>query len=230
MSRLVLTLFATLLLFSVVMFVKAEEEANANAGGEQQEAVAEDAGAGNNAPEQQEFPVLYIHKDVSEFNTFPGQSVTVTVTAKNVGTASAYDVVLNDKAPFAESQSKKVDELLPGENITIEYKVTPQSLGHTALPQAEATFSNAKGGAVTKAISNEVREEIRDEKTSQVEVTERGYINVVTPEEYERINSTKWKEYIFYLIIAAIAVVMPYKQSRDLGRQITILIRESKRK
>jgi len=231
MSRLALyllsVLFFVVIVSSLVFAEEAQEEPMATE--DDSTGAADDSAAAGG--QQQDFAVVYVHKDVSELDTIPGKSVTVTVTAKNVGTASAFDVVLNDKAPFTEDQSKKIDELAPGDNLTITYQLTPQSLGHTDLPQAEASFANAAGASDrVKALSNEVREELRDEKQSQVEVTERGFINVVTPEEYEKINATKWKEYILFTIIAAIAVLVPYYQSRNINRQISILVREAKRK
>ena len=233
MSRLALYLLSTLFLVAIIsslVFAEEQEEQemadDSNNAGSEEADVDAAAAAG-----QQDFAVVFVHKDVSELDTVPGKSVTVTVTAKNVGTASAFDLVLTDKAPFTEDQTKKVDELAPGDNLTISYTITPQSLGHTDLPQAEASFANAAGATDrVKAISNEVREELRDEKQSQVEVTERGFVNVVTQEEYEKINATKWKEYILFAIIAAIAVLVPYYQSRNINRQISILVKEAKRK
>lgn len=229
---LALLLFITFLLASIIfasVFAHAQEEEvaaddSANAADADADADAAAAAA------QQELPYLFLYKDVSAADTTPGQAVTVTVTLKNVGAASAFDVVLLDKAPFSEEQSKSVEELAPGDNITIEYVVTPQSLGHTELPFAEATFANAKGAAErTKVISNQVREEIRDEKQSQVEVSERGYINVITPEELAKIGATKWKQYFLYLILAVVAVAMPYNQARNSARQVAMLIRDAKR-
>ena len=232
MSRLALYLLSTLFLVAIISsLVFAQEEQEQEMADDSNTAGSEEVDVDAAAAGQQDFAVVYVHKDVSELDTVPGKSVTVTVTAKNVGTASAFDLVLTDKAPFTEDQTKKVDELAPGDNLTISYTITPQSLGHTDLPQAEASFANAAGATDrVKAISNEVREELRDEKQSQVEVTERGFVNVVTQEEYEKINATKWKEYILFAIIASIAVLVPYYQSRNINRQISILVKEAKRK
>jgi uncharacterized repeat protein (TIGR01451 family) len=232
MSRLALLLLSTIvlvsILFSTLVFAQEEEAAVEDSTG----SAGEDASASGDAAGSQDLPFLFLHKDVSAADTTPGTPVTVTVTVKNVGAASAFDVVLTDKAPFAEEQTKKVEELAPGDNITIEYVVTPQSLGRTELPIAEASYAATQGAAAeqrTKVFSNEVREEVRDEKQSQVEVSERGFINVITPEELAKLSASHWKQYILYIILAAVAVAMPYYQARNTNRQIAMLLRDAKR-
>jgi preprotein translocase subunit SecG len=256
--RLTLSLFIALLIvvciLLVTVFVTAEEQvagggASAGDNSDNDKDDSEDAGdaigeAGGDAtgegagegavPEEEkepEFPIILVHKDVSEGNTVPGKAVTVTVTVINVGSANAYNLELTDKAPFVDEQTVKRETLEPFANFSHEYKVTPQSIGHTALPQAEVSYAATDAADATKirATSNEVREEIRDEKMSQVDVGERGFINVVTPDEYERMTSTHWIEYSLYGIFCALVIGLPYFHARAKDKQIRQLFKEAKK-
>lgn len=233
MSRWSLLLIAGAMLVTLfcAVFAVADDDTDPVADGGA--AGSEGAGIAEAAPTlEPEFPILIVHKDVSETDTVPGTAVTVTLTVFNIGTASAFDVKLTDKAPFEGDQTASIAELEVGSNLTHTYVVTPKTIGRTALPIAEVTYkasSDAKAETL-KAVSNEVREELRDDKlVGTMEVGERGFINVVTPEEYERMHTKHYKEYIIYAVFCAIAIYLPYSQGKAVQKKISTLIREARK-
>ena len=170
-------------------------------------------------------PMIVVHKTVSEANVLVGGNVAVTTVAMNIGDEPATDFVLEDAG-----EKKSVAALAPQENVTIESTLTATALGELEVPVATATWAGADASSRLRATSNVVREEERDEKKHAVELGPRGFVNVVTATEYERLNSRYIKETIAYALFAATIVALPYAFYRSSLAQVDALLKEARKK
>jgi hypothetical protein len=168
-------------------------------------------------------PLIAVHKEVSEVNALLGSQVAVTVTAVNVGDEPVSEVELRD----GDAQ-KSVDTLAPGQNLTLTSTVEAANLGN--LDVGFATASWAEGEGRGRAVSNQVREEERDEKKHAQELGPRGFINVVTPAEYERLNTRYIKETILFVVFAAVIAGFPFGVYRQSLMQVDFHLKESRKK
>jgi hypothetical protein len=170
-------------------------------------------------------PVIIVHKEVSEPHVLHGGELRITTTAHNVGDEPATDFVLED-----QSETKKVASFGPGENVTITSTVTAHTLGNLDLASAVATWAVADETTRRRATSNQVREEERDEKRHATEVGPRGFVNVVTSSEYERITSRFIKETILFTVFALVIVGFPFGVYRQKKVQVELHLKEARKK
>ena len=169
-------------------------------------------------------PMVMIHKEVSEANVVLGGKVSITTTAINLGDEPANDFILEDAG-----KQETVESLLPQANVSITSTMDAANLGNLVIPSATATWAG-EGNERARATSNVVREEERNEKRHAQELGPRGFINVVTAGEYERINSKYIKETILYLIFAGVVVGLPFVVFRQSQAQVDFHIKEDKKK
>lgn len=175
-------------------------------------------------------PLLVIHKTVSESNVVLGGSVKVKTTVFNWGSAEAFDVEVTDNTPTGQKE-KKADVLKGEDTLVIEYEVPAAELGRLSIGQAKATYLGSKDGAEKlTAVSNVVREEERDEKKHAQDEGERGFVNVVTAAQYEKLNTRYIKETVVFLIYAAILVVFPFMVYKQKSAAVEAHLRECRKK
>lgn len=169
-------------------------------------------------------PVIVVHKQVSETNVLVGTEVVVTTTAINIGDTAAIDFVLQD------GEIKKEATLEPQANVTIVTTIPAPQLGNLQLAAATATWTGEDRTTAFRATSNEVREEERDEKRHAMELGPRGFVNVITGSEYERLNSRYIKETILYILFVAVVVGFPFGVYRQKQVQVDFHLKESRKK
>ena len=200
---------ALLVLFAVVVFADDHEDADEDA----------DEIVGS--------PLIVIHKTISEPHVKVNGEVKVTTVLSNQGDAAAFNVVLKDK-----DHEKKADALAAGESLEITYTVAAgNKVRKITVAHASATY-NAKKDAkeMLKATSNQVREEERDEKKHAQEMGPRGFVSIVSDDEYERLTTRHIKEMILFAIFAAIAAGFPFMVYRQKQMQVDLHLRESRKK
>jgi hypothetical protein len=111
--------------------------------------------------------------------------------------------------------------------MTVSYTVSAQTLGQLALGQAEAKYALAAGAEETfVATSNVVREEARDERRTNLEVGQRGFITVLTPAEFERQQPGRLAQVIVYLVLCTVMLGLPYQASKQKQRQVDMLLKK----
>ena len=174
-------------------------------------------------------PMLVTHKTVSESNVVLGGELKVHVMVKHIAGGVAYDVQLTDNSPDGQ-KSKQVAELKADESIEIDYVITPKELGQLTISQAKATYLAEKDGSTRlTSVSNVVREEERDERRHAQTEGERGFVNVLTSAQYEKLNTKYIKETILYLISSGLLVVFPYFVYRQKLVQVETHLRECRK-
>eukprot|EP00744_Colponema_vietnamica_P010119 GILI01014328.1.p1 GENE.GILI01014328.1~~GILI01014328.1.p1 ORF type:complete len:203 (+),score=73.95 GILI01014328.1:63-671(+) len=177
-------------------------------------------------------PFIVVTKSVSQGDVVIGTPVTITVTASNIGQQTAHNVQLIDKHPQGENPiTKSADKLANGENVTITYSFTPVEYGSTPIGVAECTYSPTAGDEATvKSISNYVRENRDLYLSEKYENPVRDTIEVMTQEQYDRLFSSKVIEFLAYLFLSGVSVVVPYLLFKSKLSQVDTLLREAKKK
>jgi hypothetical protein len=181
--------------------------------------VAEEAGA---------TPLIVIHKTVSEANVKVGADVLVKVLLTNEGDASAFNVEFNGGG---KANTKSAAELEAGKSLEIEYKVATTKIEKKTIGLATATYLAKKDDKETlSATSNLVGEELRDETKMNFDISPRGFVNVVSDAEYDRLTTRYIVETIFYSIFAAVACGFPFVAYKQKQMQVDMHLRESRKK
>ncbi len=171
-------------------------------------------------------PLIVIHKSVAETDVLLGSTFEVTTTALNIGEDPAFDFTLRDG-----DNAKDVAVLESQGNVSITTTLSASDLGNLEIPIATASWAAAAGSEERfRATSNVVREEERDEKRHATELGPRGFVNVVTATEYERINSRFIKETILYILFAAIVISLPFGIYRQKQVQVDFHLKEARKK
>ena len=185
---------------------------------------------GVDAPEEKQEPIIVVRKTVSEGNVVLGGSVKVKTILNNWGNSDAFDVTLTDNAPSGQKE-KKADKIGAQDTLEIEYEIPASELGRLPIGQAKASYKvSADATEKLSAVSNVVREEERDERKHAQEEGERGFVNVVTAAQYERINTKYIKETIVYAIFATILIVFPFMVYKQKAAAVEAHLRECRKK
>lgn len=175
---------------------------------------------------QAENAFIVIHKTVSESTALLGSEVKVDVIAWNKGTGSAFNFRLED-----DTHAKEVPVLAANENVTLTYALKAANLGQLEVSQASATWTASEESSdKLKAFSNVIREEERDETKHATEMSERGFVDVVTADVYERLNTRYIKETILYAFFALLSVGFPFSIYRQKQVQVDFHLKESRKK
>lgn len=178
-------------------------------------------------------PFVVIHKTASSQHVIVGSELKLVVTATNFGQSPAFDVKLTDISPVDGSvKSKSADKLEFNETVTLEYVVSPDTLGPLSVGPAEATFKSQPGDEASyKASSNTVFEETYRFRGAEDETNDLvRAIRVVTAAEFDKINTRHIKEFAAYLVLGAIPVFFPFFVYRTKQSQVDHLLREAKKK
>ncbi|CUG91110.1 membrane-associated protein, putative [Bodo saltans] len=184
------------------------------------------------AEEEKPLPFVLLSKSVSSKVVVLGEKVDVTVVVTNFGQVPVYDVVVTDKVTGGDARTQTIEVLNAFENSTITYSVVPNDFGNFRVAPAEATYALVAGETAThRVVSNLIREEDNEYRGEDVDDSStRGFVSVVTREQYDRMHTKYIRESIAYLFLGAITVVFPFMMYRTKQSQVDFLIRQSKKK
>lgn len=184
------------------------------------------------ADEEKPLPFVLLSKSVSSKVVVLGEKVDVTVVVTNFGQVPVYDVQVSDKVTGGETRTQTIEVLNAFENTTITYSVVPSEFGNFRVSAAEATYALVAGESAThRVVSNSIREEDNEYRGEDFDdLSTRGFVSVVTREQYDRMHTKYIRESIAYLFIGAITVVFPFMMYRTKQSQVDFLIRQSKKK
>jgi|GEM_PF-4102984 uncharacterized repeat protein (TIGR01451 family) len=105
--------------------------------------------------------ILTITKEVSNTSIYEGDEVNVTLKSKNIGEATAFEVILSDFTPvnfvlIEGSTEIKVAKLKPGEEVINKYRIKGLYEGSYPLDPATVKWKDRVGNEYIK-VSNELR-------------------------------------------------------------------------
>ena len=171
-------------------------------------------------------PVIVIQKSVAETHVKVGGTIGVSVILSNEGDAPAFNVALKDG-----TNTKAAEQLAAGEKIEISYALPAEKIQKKTIGYATATYTGAKDDKDSlTATSNQIREEERDEKKHATEMGPRGFVAVVSADEYERLTTRHYVETFLFVVFAAVSAGFPFFVYKQKQQQVDLHLRESRKK
>lgn len=182
---------------------------------------------------------LLVHKNVDSPAAVATRNLTVSVTVFNVGGSNAFDVALDDSTWPAEatvSGAEKSWEIIePRGSVTHEYTVLLPRI--PAVPQietapAKVTFAaEPKGEVVRTVLSNDIIDVHYPSALSPQDRMKypRNLLEVLSPEEADRRHSRRVKEWVTFVFLLIIPVLMPFtfwnQASKSLEEKRSTILR-----
>lgn len=149
--------------------------------------------------------ILKITKSLSEYEIYPGNETTVILRLENIGIDTAVDVVITDMPPqnfeINGKTSASLDELAPGETISLRYTIKSQKKGMIELESASVNWGD-KYGNLYSAKS----------EAKKLEVLEKPHVTpprvVGKPKEEVKLST---KQVIITGVVSILVLVVMFK-------------------
>lgn len=180
---------------------------------------------------------LLVHKNVDSPAAVATRNLTVTVTVFNVGGSNAFDVSLDDSNWPAEASVSGAEaswEIIePRGSVTHEYTVLlPRIPAAKAIETAPAKVTFAaepKGEVVRSVLSNDIIDVNYAGSPQDRMKFPRNLLEVLSPEEADRRHSRRVKEWVTFVFLLIIPVLMPFafwkRASNSLEEQRPAVLR-----
>jgi len=180
---------------------------------------------------------LLVHKNVDSPAAVATRNLTVTVTVFNVGGSNAFDVSLDDSHWPAEATvsgaEKTWDVVEASASVTHEYTVLlpriPAAKAIETSP-AKVTFAaEPKGEVVRSVLSNDIIDVNYAGNPQDRMKFPRNLLEVLSPEEADRRHSRRVKEWVTFVFLLIIPVLMPFtfwnQASKSLEEKRSTILR-----